>query len=57
MTTMLVDAVASAVTFTFPAEWVFFGAKPTGMAQLKKLLLNVTQFGSAHIVASAVISE
>ena len=57
MTTMLVDAVASAITFAFPAEWIFFGAMPTGMAQSEKLLLNVTQFGSAHIVASAVISE
>ena len=57
MTTRLVDAVASAVTFAFPTEWIFFGAKPTGMAQSEKLLLNVTQFGSAHIVASAVISE
>lgn len=46
--TVLVTCDSTSRSLTFPAGWVFVGAKPTSIAASKKGILTVTSFGTTE---------
>lgn len=55
--TIIITCDATARTFTFPAGWVFVGAKPTGIAISKKAVLTLTATSTtdASVVAAYAV--
>jgi hypothetical protein len=46
-------------TFTFPADWVFIGTKPSTIAASKTAVLSLTAFGTANtdVVAAYAVQS